>query len=643
MKQRHLFQLPVQSWRSSSIPAMKRRLDAFEVLENRNLLAVTVDTLVDEVDGSIDDGDVSLRDALDVATAGGTIDFDGSLDGGTLLLTLGELTITKALTIDASALARGLTIDASGNDPTPDENSGDGSRVFNIDDGNGNTDSPVTISGLVLTGGDVQGDGGAIRAVESLTVTSSQISGNSSDDSGGGISGRNVTVTSSTVSGNSALGGGGIRAVYDVTVTSSVISGNAARGYGGGIEASGDVTVTSSTVAENSTQVHGGGISAYGDVAIKSSTISGNTATLSGAGIAAYYEGYCEPPACFGPYFGDVTIVNSTITGNSSGGSGGGILGGNLTIENSIVANNSDASFSPDLRSGSGTFSQTHSLIGDNTGTGLTEAHVGSPDANGNLIGDPNGMGTIDPLLGPLSSNGGPTQTHALLPGSPAIDAGDAGFSPPPGVDQRGASFVRVFAGRIDMGAYEAQTQVQGDVDFDGDMDFDDIDPFVLGLKDPEAYEQQYGVPPACNGDTDDDGGFDFDDIPGFVSLLTGGGVATNLPARTDYNELMVGSFAVSPIEADTTIAPTRSVLLVQAAMPQADHVAMLPTAGAPIGGAIIATPRSPPRTTIADQQARLASDRPVCHTDMRLLSEDELATVWAETSDWTGVWSRRM
>jgi hypothetical protein len=62
-----------------------------------------------------------------------------------------------------------------------------------------------------------------------------------------------------------------------------------------------------------------------------------------------------------------------------------------------------------------------------------------------------------DPLLGPLQNNGGPTFTHALLPGSPAIDAGDPNFTPPPLNDQRGCSFDRVFNGRIDIGSFEVQ------------------------------------------------------------------------------------------------------------------------------------------------------------------------------------------
>jgi len=71
-----------------------------------------------------------------------------------------------------------------------------------------------------------------------------------------------------------------------------------------------------------------------------------------------------------------------------------------------------------------------------------------------------NGSGdqiSTDPMLGPLQNNGGPTLTHALLLRSPAIDAGDPNFTPPPSYDQRGSPFVRVFSGRIDIGSVEAQ------------------------------------------------------------------------------------------------------------------------------------------------------------------------------------------
>jgi hypothetical protein len=111
------------------------------------------------------------------------------------------------------------------------------------------------------------------------------------------------------------------------------------------------------------------------------------------------------------------------------------------------------------------------SIIGDNTGIQLTEAPVGSPDAFGNFIG---GLlnGVIDPRLGPLTHNGGPTMTHALLPGSPAIEMGDptamVGVNGVPMFDQRGEPFARVFDGRIDIGALESQPNpLAGDYNFD--------------------------------------------------------------------------------------------------------------------------------------------------------------------------------
>jgi hypothetical protein len=132
-----------------------------------------------------------------------------------------------------------------------------------------------------------------------------------------------------------------------------------------------------------------------------------------------------------------------------------------------------------DIDAGTGSISAYYSLVGDGRGSGLTEAPVGLLDANGNLIGGPVN-GVIDPLLGPLAYNGGPVfldgskmLTHALLPGSPAIDAGDpaavAGVGDAPEFDQRGMPWSRVVGGRIDIGAVEAQANpLAGDYNFDG-------------------------------------------------------------------------------------------------------------------------------------------------------------------------------
>ncbi|GAF94944.1 unnamed protein product, partial [marine sediment metagenome] len=135
------------------------------------MLSITVDTLMDELDGSIVDGDISLRDAIAVAPSAETIDFAAGLDGGIILMSLGQLAITDALTIDATSLASGLTIDAQQN-----------SRIFNIDDPSTTSENfDVTLAGLTLTRGRTTGDsadflddtnnGGAIRSLTSGNLT----------------------------------------------------------------------------------------------------------------------------------------------------------------------------------------------------------------------------------------------------------------------------------------------------------------------------------------------------------------------------------------------------------------------------------------------------------------------------------------
>jgi hypothetical protein len=145
---------------------------------------------------------------------------------------------------------------------------------------------------------------------------------------------------------------------------------------------------------------------------------------------------------------------------------GGGIvrLGAPLALDHTIVAGNGAIisqflRFGQDLTGLTGTvFNARFSLIGDNSDSGLAEAPVGAPDANGNLIGGPVN-GTIDPLFGPLIDNGGPTWTHAIGIGSPALDSGDpasvAGMNGVPEFDQRGNPFVRVVGAAIDIGTFE--------------------------------------------------------------------------------------------------------------------------------------------------------------------------------------------
>ena len=144
------------------------------------------------------------------------------------------------------------------------------------------------------------------------------------------------------------------------------------------------------------------------------STVSGNRAGGNGGGI----------------HVENVTlhVLHSTVTKNNANIGGGLAMGFRSTIDmvQSVLAINT-ARTGIDLRREEFAtrivVAARFTLIGSNGGSGFSEAPIGSPDANGNLIGGPM-HGAIDPLLGPLANNGGPTLTHALLPGSPAIGAG---------------------------------------------------------------------------------------------------------------------------------------------------------------------------------------------------------------------------
>ena len=398
--------------------------------------ALIVRTANDELDATPNAADLSFREAIALANGGlgaDTITFAAALAGQPILLRLGQMTISDAVTIQGLGAAQ--TIVMGSNDPQLY------SRLFDITD----TAGDVTFDSLTLTGGKTTASGESGGAVRSKSAGQ-------------------LTIQNNTISGNStaALGGfgGGIYSQGAVFVVNSTISGNAASlASGGGIFSSASVTVSSSTISGNTSGSstipgalsRGGGIYAVA-LTVTNSTISDN-ATL---GQRGYGGGIFS-------HDGSVTITNSTITGNSIAGSdadGGGLysLNSTVTIRNSIVAGNQDANQShPDLRS-SGTLTVQFSLIGDNNGNlGLTNG------TSGNLVGTH--AIPLDPQLGPLQNNGGPTPTHALIATSPALDAGDTGFVAPPSNDQRGVAFARVADGpdadatpRLDMGAFEFQT-----------------------------------------------------------------------------------------------------------------------------------------------------------------------------------------
>ena len=243
-------------------------------------------------------------------------------------------------------------------------------------------------------------------------------------------------------------GGGGFHNVGMLTVTNSTVSGNSAGTDGGGILNDGNLVLTSVSIAGNRASGVGGGLTNVGTTTLTDSTISGNEAGADAGGLNNR---------------GNLVVTNSTITGNvAETGSGGGIrnISGTTDLENSMVAGNT-ALTGPDC-SGSPT-SLGYNLIGNDSGCGFTAD-------TGDLV-------NVDPKLGPLQDNGGPTLTHALLPGSPAIDAGDNESCPE--TDQRG--FHRPVDGdrdgtaRCDIGAYEFGASIPGDANGDGAVDVADL------------------------------------------------------------------------------------------------------------------------------------------------------------------------
>ena len=305
-----------------------------------------------------------------------------------------------------------------------------------------NRDGTMTISNSTFKDNTSVDGGGAIQNSSVLTINYSIISNNittgpnaqqSGEGAGGGVSnnGGQLTVNNSVITGNSAAtDGGGVYIVSSVvTITNSTISNNIANtnsdiyGDGGGIwiRADGTLTVSRSVISGNTTHGntetddlrfagHGGALFAIGNSTLENTTVSGNVAEYIGGGIYSSFAGGNN---------GNLTVNSSTIVNNTGGGAGGvfwvNTLGHNpVNIGNTIVANNG-----VDV---SGTLaSQGYNLIEDTTGTTFTG------DTTGNITGQ-------DPLLGPLGNYGGPTETHALLAGSPAIDQGN---SPDAMIDQR--------------------------------------------------------------------------------------------------------------------------------------------------------------------------------------------------------------
>ncbi|HET6976980.1 MAG TPA: Ig-like domain repeat protein [Pyrinomonadaceae bacterium] len=497
--------------------------------------AMTLCTTDPVVTNNLDAGAGSLRQAIIDACDGSTITFNMATVTSPISLTTAELTLNKNLTITGPG-STSLTIERSSAPATPqfrifnvstssvavnisgvtvtNGHPADGTpggfsggsgvegggirnlgqlvmsdvRVIGNQSGNGGT--AISLPGNGGAGGGIYNEGSV------LTMTNSVVSGNRSGDGGGGGTGSgggrggegagiytrnnstttltNVVISNNTGGLSTVRGGFGgmaggiyIAAPATVIMNTCVVSNNTAGdatgvdstpAFAGGIYTEGLLTITNSTISGNSSKIFGGGIMNRGGAVIRltNSTLSGNSA-IEGGAINNDINGF-------------IFLTNCTITNNSAQRAPG-IITFTETVEvrNTIIAGNDN----PDV---AGRFiSRGNNLIGSLNDNAIVTTSGFTNGVNNDQVGTV--ASPLNPWLGPLANNGGPTQTHALLSNSTALDAGnncvlDNSCSPAVGVsvttDQRGAGFARAadsadanLTQTVDIGAFEAQVSVE--------------------------------------------------------------------------------------------------------------------------------------------------------------------------------------
>jgi CSLREA domain-containing protein len=368
-----------------------------------------------------------------------------------------------------------------------------------------------TISDNTATGG----NGGGVLAVGNAELATTFVNGNTSTGSGGGVQANAITLTDSAVSENTATGnGGGASSNTTTTATNSQIERNSSLANGGGIATSTTAMATASLVADNKA-ANGGGINAttvnlilstvrnnnattgnggglVGGGLLDRSTLRQNIAAASGGGTYTSTAGTTLTidrttiagndsldggATWFMSAGGFLNVKNSTLSGNEALNAGGAlhVSQGTAHLSNATIYRNAADADNSGVGNGGGLFSTGPPVAIDlkNTILAGNSAFAGSDCFDGgagtslgnNIIGIADGcsiaattgdqFGTsgspINPRLGFLNDNGGPTSTHALNDGSPAINNG-AGCEP---TDQRGIS--RSLGGSTcDVGAFEA-------------------------------------------------------------------------------------------------------------------------------------------------------------------------------------------
>jgi hypothetical protein len=410
-----------------------------------------------------DGGFDTLRHAVLTADPSDTIDLS-TLNCSKITLQSGAISVTVSDLKIRGPGSGALTIDAH-----------HASRVFEH-----NGTGTLSLSGLSLVNGTRAADkayGGCIYASGSVVLDDTIVSGCSASGQTYGVAGAilskaDVELDSSTVADSAAVAavgevgmvsaaGGGVVALGEITLTDSVISGNVAQAPTGKSAAGGVLspvlTAKYSTLTGNQAIAAGtatsagiGGAAYVTQVLLRGSTVDHNVADVAGA-----------------MYVNDVgnstytTILQSTISTNSGNLAFGGIVSKvTLNIANSTIAFNTAGSYGgPAVGIFSGVAAMLDStIIADNSpldldGGGAIGGANNLIKVAGQNVTVPPGTFTLDPQLGPLQSNGGRTRTHALMPGSPAINQGDDEIGM--ATDQRGLSYRRVVGNKADIGAFE--------------------------------------------------------------------------------------------------------------------------------------------------------------------------------------------
>ena len=431
-----------------------------------------------------------LRDAVDIAGENATV----TLSSARFIVdpegNRGEIKILRPITIEGTTTgASRTTIDARNVSESSNQ-----SRGFNI----GNT--TTTIRDLVIENGSSTGVGGAILNGGNLTLDKVTLQSNTTGNDGGAIynaAGKQLTIKNSTLKNNIAADDGGAIANHGtMTINNSTISGNRSNGEGSSVSGGGAIlntteatlTINNSTISGNQAKV-GGGIRNDGRLTIDSSTIVNNTATSGGGGVIntvnpAQLTALITNPTNLSGLLSDQSLIRiiasdfglssrvlalrlnpsqanitslttyltanpvllSQITNNQA------ILNliatnqsnltvqGQTTLKNTLVAKN-NAPLSPDVTGNSGSFTDAgNNLIGISSGFNSTIATTTRFGTTNN---------PLDPKLAVLGNYGGPTETHALLLNSPALNIGNTSLVN----DQRGVTRT----GPVDIGSFESR------------------------------------------------------------------------------------------------------------------------------------------------------------------------------------------